>query len=1349
MNTKRLFFKAFLMTALLSVQIANAQQDGELKMWYNKPATVWNEALPLGNGRLGAMVFGNPASEKIQLNEATFWSGGPSRNDNSDALAALPDVRQMIFSGNYSTVESVINQNFKAKTVHGAMYQPVGFLNLSFPEHSTYTNYYRELDLAKALFTTTYEVAGVAYKREVFASQPDQVIVVRLSADKPGKLTFTASVNGPLQKSAKALDKNTLELTGLSSTSEGVTGKVKFDARVKILNSGGTTAISSGKINVSNADEVVILISIATNFVDYETLTANETDKCINYLTGAETKNYDELFENHKKAFQKYFNRVKINLGSSSFSAFPTDLRIKNFSKTNDNELVAMYYQFGRYLLISASQPGGQPATLQGLWNDQVNPSWDSKYTININTEMNYWPAEKCNMPEMHEPLVKMVQELSEAGKKTATDMYGCDGWVTHHNTDIWRICGVVDGAYWGMWPMGGAWLSQHLWEKFLYNGDLVYLDSVYPVLKSACQFYQDFLVPEPKHNWMVVSPSISPENNPSVHSTSICAGATMDNQILFDLFSKTIKAAKLLNKDSDLMSDLQMILDSLPPMQIGRYGQLQEWMEDWDSPTDQHRHVSHLYGLFPGNQISPFTQPKLFEAARTSLKYRGDVSTGWSMGWKVNLWARLLDGNHARKLITDQLTLVDPVLSNSGGTYPNFFDSHPPFQIDGNFGCTSGIAEMLLQSHDGTVHFLPALPDDWKTGDISGLRTYGGFEVDFEWKDGQIEKITIKSNLGGNCRIRVPNEVALKDSLLKAATGTNPNPFFAIANIRTPVIADPSKIANVKLPITFVYDLPTIAGENYTLVRVKKPVFKAASVTSENPGRIVVLLDEPIKKQAQFSGFSVKADSAAVAIDSVVMGNMAGQLLVYITDSIQPDNKVLISYQNGNVESVYNLSLTSFTDTLVDNLLPGASPVITELKTSDDGKSLVAVFNMKMKIPSDLSAFWINAKYNGDKLINLTGCNFLDEDSTRLTFTLSEPVFADFVLTFSCSGNTLISAEDGIHKTFTGKPVANHSSGLPFKIKSGLIQSDATTIQLTFEKSLAMNIGQTSDFVVKKNGQPVSIKEMVIAGTIAITVSDKIRYGETITVSYNPGNISSNDKGILEGFDDFKVTNPLKEPVWGIIPGKIEGEKFLSQFGIQTENTGDVGGGLNISWIEDGDWMEYAVNNTSADSMFTFTSRLASPYTSGVLWVYVDDVKVGTTNVGNTGGWQTYKSYSQNVKIKPGKHYIKLFANKGGFNVNYFEIKKITTGTNLINFQMNLKVYPNPAAKEIVIESVDFEYDKIDIVDLNGKKVLSESVVYEPRKVLQLQLNDGVYFLRICNDKQFHQEKIVILNNH
>jgi len=826
-SMRRFKFTVLILTlTFMSMAQSNAQKGGRLKMWYDKPASNWNEALPLGNGRIAAMVFGNPAKEQLQLNESSFWSGGPSRNDNPVGLEGLDSIRHYIFDGNYTRANTLSNKFLTAKQLHGSKFQVIGDLNLAFKNSDKYTDYYRELDLGKAITTTTYKVGDVTFKREVLASQPDQVIVIRLTASKPGQLSFTASFDGQLQKTSTVLDAQTLEMTGISSTHEGVTGQVKFDARVKIINSGGTKSVESNGISVNKANEVVIMISIATNFVDYKTLTASEIDKCANYLSAAEKKPYAKILKDHIVAFQNYFNRVDFDLGTSSAAQATTDERIKNFSKSYDPELVTMYYQFGRYLLISSSQPGGQVANLQGIWNGSNNPAWDSKYTININTEMNYWPAEKCNLSEMHEPLIQMVKELSESGKETAKVMYGCAGWVAHHNTDIWRITGVVDFADAGQWPMGGAWLSQHLWEKYLYSGDLKYLESVYPVMKSACEFYKDFLIEEPTHKWLVVSPSVSPENTAAGHRSALVAGCTIDNQLLFDLFTKTIKAAVLLKKEPALTADFQKILNRFPPMQIGRLGQLQEWLEDWDNPNDHNRHVSHLYGLFPSNQITPYTTPQLFDAARTSLNYRGDVSTGWSMGWKVNLWARLLDGNHARKLISDQLTLVDPAkggFGGGGGTYPNFFDAHPPFQIDGNFGCTSGITEMLLQSHDGFIDILPALPDDWKNGNITGLKAYGGFEVSILWKNNQAQKITLKSTLGGNCRIRVPSEVNLVDGkMLNQASGDNSNPFFEIVKVKEPLISDAAKLNPITLKTTYLYDLPTEAGKTYIIVSKK-----------------------------------------------------------------------------------------------------------------------------------------------------------------------------------------------------------------------------------------------------------------------------------------------------------------------------------------------------------------------------------------------------------------------------------------------------------------------------------------------------------------------------------------------
>lgn len=940
--------RVILLCPILIVFFAKAQEPVQLKMWYNKPAAVWNEALPIGNGRLAAMIFGDPVNERIQLNESTFWSGGPSCNDNPDALSALSDIRQLIFDGKYIQAENMINQKITAKQLHGSMYQPVGYLNISFPEHTNYTDYYRELNLENAIFTTTYKVGAITYKREVFASQPDQVIVIRLSASRPKSITFSVSLNGPLQTKMKTIDHNTLELTGLSSTHEGITGQVKFNARAKILNVGGSATIGSDKIDVIKANEVIILVSIATNFVDYKTLTANETELSQHYISLAETKKYSTLLNRHVAAYQRYFNRLSINLGISSQSDFPTDVRIKSFSQTKDPELVALYYQFGRYLLISCSQPGGQPATLQGLWNDRINPPWDSKYTININTEMNYWLAEKCNLSEMHEPLIRMIKELSESGQKTAGEMYGCRGWVVHHNTDLWRISGVVDGAFWGMWPMGGAWLSQHLWEKFLYNGDLEYLNAVYPVMKAACEFYQDFLIEEPNHHWLVVCPSISPENAPMGHHTSISAGTTIDNQILFDLFSKTIKAASLLKRDSALMIDFQKILDCLPPMQIGRFGQLQEWLEDWDNPDDQHRHVSHLYGLFPSNQISPFSSPELFEAARTSLIYRGDVSTGWSMGWKVNLWARLLDGNHALKLITDQLSLVDPRNPVTGGTFPNFFDSHPPFQIDGNFGCTSGITEMLMQSHDGAIYFLPALPDEWKSGRITGLRAYGGFEVDFEWENGQIQKIKIISKLGGNCRIRVANELAFEDgTTLPLASGPNPNPFFSTPKIRDYLIKDSTKIKQLTLQPTYLYDLSTQPGKTYNLINKNKLTFKETSKNNKNIKLIVLSFIEPFKKKTELKGFTVKSDTGVIKINNNTLGDKIIQSRINLKKCISEGSKDYPSSNNRNLYTALFPNSNKYSDILLfNNLAFNNTPLLIREKKNFNNTILLTQLN-------------------------------------------------------------------------------------------------------------------------------------------------------------------------------------------------------------------------------------------------------------------------------------------------------------------------------------------------------------------------------------------------------------------
>lgn len=798
-----------------------AQKGNKHKLWYNKPATQWVEALPIGNGRIAAMVFGDPHKERLQLNESSFWSGGPSRNDNPDGPKVLDSIRYYLFNKDYKKAEILSNKGLTAKSLHGSAFQSIGDFNLSFENLGEIKDYHRELDIEKAITTTTFLSKGITYKREVFSSIPDQVIVVRLTSDKKNAISFNADLISELKTNGQILENNTLQMQGLSSTLDGVKGQVKYNALAKVISNGGEKSVSGKQISVKNANEVLILISIATNFTDYKTLNTDEVLKSKNFLSKAETKSYKTLYNNHVKAYQNYFKRVDFDLGTSDAAKQATDIRIKNFATAYDPELVALYYQFGRYLLISSSQPGGQAANLQGIWNQHNKPIWDSKYTININTEMNYWPAEKTNLAEMHQPLIKMVQELSEAGEKTAKVMYNSRGWVAHHNTDIWRITGVVDFANAGQWPLGSAWLSQHLWDRFLYSGNVDDLQAVYPVLKSAAQFYEDFLIEEPVHKWLVVSPSISPENIPQGHQGSaLAAGNTMDNQLVFDLFTKTLKAAKKLGLDSDKTAVWEHIISKLPPMQIGRYGQLQEWMGDWDDPKDDHRHVSHLYGLFPSNQINPYQTPELAEASKVVLQHRGDVSTGWSMGWKINLWAKLLDGNHAYKLIKDQLTLVEKDgWGPKGGTYANLFDAHPPFQIDGNFGCTSGITEMLLQTQNAFIDILPALPTEWKNGKISGLRAYGGFEVEIIWENNKAKEVKIKSNLGGNCRVYVPNEMTLKGkSKLQKAEGKNPNPFFDTPEIAKIIISPDAKLENSEIKNGFFYDFPTEAGKTYTL---------------------------------------------------------------------------------------------------------------------------------------------------------------------------------------------------------------------------------------------------------------------------------------------------------------------------------------------------------------------------------------------------------------------------------------------------------------------------------------------------------------------------------------------------
>lgn len=813
---RRVFFFCFFLTTA-----ACFSQD--MKLWYKQPAgEKWENALPIGNGRQGAMVYGNVDRETIQLNEHTVWSGGPNRNDNPLALASLAEIRKLIFEGRHKEAEVLANKTIITKKSHGQMFQPVGSLHLTFKGHENFTDYYRELDIDKAVHKTTYKAGGVTYTRESFASFADNVIVMRITSSQPGKVSFAAHYSSPQRNKAFSVKSGKdLAISGTTSDHEGVKGMVKFEGLTRIKTEGGSVVSTDTSLSVSGATSAVLFISMATNFNNYQDLGGNQEKRAAEFLSKSFGKTYQSLLDAHMAIYQKYFKRVKLDLGKTATADAPTDQRLKNFRSSDDPSFVSLYYQYGRYLLISSSQPGGQPANLQGIWNHRINPPWDSKYTININAEMNYWPAEKTNLAELHEPFLGLIKDLSVTGRQTAKDMYGARGWMAHHNTDIWRATGAIDGAFWGMWTGGGGWLSQHLWEHYLYSGDKSYLESVYGAIKGAALFYADFLIEHPQKKWLVLSPGSSPENAPESHGgSSMDAGTTMDNQIVYDTFSSAIRAAETLGRDPGLADTLRQLRKRLPPMQIGKHNQLQEWLDDVDNPEDHHRHVSHLYGLYPSAQISAYRTPELFAASRNTLIQRSDVSTGWSMGWKVNWWAKMQDGNHAYLLIQNQLTPLG-VNAGGGGTYNNLFDAHPPFQIDGNFGCTSGITEMLMQSADGAIHLLAALPDAWPAGSVAGLRAPGGFEiVEMQWKASKLVKLVVKSGLGGNLRLRSPNALKqVKGSGMKAAEGDNTNPFYFTEKTPAPIISDQSTIKPLVLKETVLVDIKTTKGKLYTFI--------------------------------------------------------------------------------------------------------------------------------------------------------------------------------------------------------------------------------------------------------------------------------------------------------------------------------------------------------------------------------------------------------------------------------------------------------------------------------------------------------------------------------------------------
>lgn len=722
----------------------------ENRLWYEAPATTWTEALPVGNGRLGAMVFGGTSRERLQLNEDTLWAGGPYSPVNPEAFAHLDEVRALLFAGRYAEAEALANKHLMAKPLRQMPYQPAGdvWIDMDLPGGPDAGSFSRSLDLDRAVALTRFSVNGTGFEREVFATAADGVVAVRIASSRTGALTLRVALTSPQTGATKHAGDGTLRYTGRSRSAEAVPGALTFAIELRVR-SDGAVRERNNVIEVVDASEAIILVDVGTSYRRYDDPTGDPLAPVTSRLDRASGRAFDELRTRHIADHRRFFDRLKIDLGSTPAADLPTDKRIAANVHTSDPALAALFVQYGRYLLLASSRPGTQPANLQGIWNDLTDPPWGSKYTVNINTEMNYWLPDIANLGECMEPLVAMVEEVAVTGRETARIMYGAPGWVLHHNTDIWRATAPIDGAQWGLWPTGAAWLCAQLWDHVSFGGDDALVERLYPLLRGACDFFVHTLVELPGSGLLVTSPSVSPENR-HPHGSSLCYGPAMDSQILRDLLAATIEAGERLGRDAEMREQLAALRERLPKDRVGHAGQLQEWLEDWDMdvPEIRHRHVSHLYALYPSHQIGADTTPALAAAARRSLDIRGDDATGWGIGWRINLWARLRDGHRAHSIVQRLLT--------PDRTYPNMFDAHPPFQIDGNLGGAAGILEMLVQSRPGYLHVLPALPREWHSGELRGVRARGGIEANLSWRDGALIHLALWSEKPQTVRLQV-----------------------------------------------------------------------------------------------------------------------------------------------------------------------------------------------------------------------------------------------------------------------------------------------------------------------------------------------------------------------------------------------------------------------------------------------------------------------------------------------------------------------------------------------------------------------------------------------------------------